>query len=186
MMRFFSPGFVCSDSGSQFTVSENVVACDSDPEVAVTVTVDVTGPGLDDPPPHPLRRVRAPRQTVQSSIAWIARRLFHPRQQMAMAKVAPGRAEPGCAGLAWRWLAAAVADVVMVTVVDDAPGGVMLAGEKAHEAPAGRPDEQAKVMADANPPCGETAMEAVALPPAVTVRDAGVAAREKSDGMVMT
>jgi hypothetical protein len=26
----------------QFTVSENVVVCDSDPDVAVTVTVDVT------------------------------------------------------------------------------------------------------------------------------------------------
>jgi hypothetical protein len=28
---------------SQFTVSEKVVECDSDPDVAVTVIVDVTG-----------------------------------------------------------------------------------------------------------------------------------------------
>jgi hypothetical protein len=62
--------------------------------------------------------------------------------------------------------------VVTVTVVDVVPGGVTVAGENVHEAPAGNPDEQVNVTAEANPPCGETETVVAPLLPAVTVMDA--------------
>ena len=72
-----------------------------------------------------------------------------------------------------------------VTVVEAMPGSVTLGGEKLHEAPAGRPDVQLNVTAEANPPCGDTEMVAVPLPSAVTAIDPGDAAMENSGGRLM-
>ena len=71
-----------------------------------------------------------------------------------------------------------------MTVVDTVPGGYTFAGEKLHEAPAGNP-EQANVTAEANPPCGDTEMVAVPLPPAVTENEPGDPAMEKSGGTTL-
>jgi hypothetical protein len=75
----------------QFTVSENVVECVSDPEVAVMVSVEVTGAGADDPPPHPLSRLKPATLIASSNRICARRRFFHPRQHSAIANVVPGR-----------------------------------------------------------------------------------------------
>jgi hypothetical protein len=164
----------------QFTVTEIVVECESDPEVAVTVTVELTGAGVDDPPPQPLSNPNPATLTVRSNKNWKRRRFFHPTQKSAIAS-----AVSGGIGLDVRWRLAVVAEVVTVTVVEAVPGGVTLGGEKLHEAPAGRPDAQLNVTAEANPPCGDTEMVAVPLPPAVTAIDPEDEAMEKSGGRLM-
>jgi len=50
----------------QLMVSEKVVVCDSDPDVAVTVTVEMTGweeVTTGEAPPQPLRRLNAVDET---------------------------------------------------------------------------------------------------------------------------
>jgi hypothetical protein len=155
-----------------------VVARESAPDVAVTVTVEVTGVGVDgpdDPPPQPLRRPKPAALSAKSKSIGKRRRFLNPNQQSVMAKAVSGSIGsplPRCSAVA--------ADVVTVTEVDAVPGGVTLAGEKLHDAPAGRPEEQANETAEANPPCADTEMVAVPLPPAVKAIVAGEAAIEKS------
>jgi hypothetical protein len=161
-------------------VSENVVECASEPEVAVTVTVEVTGAGVDAPPPHPPRKPNPAALTASSIKNSNRRRFLHPRQQIASARVVPGSSEFDL----WR-SAAVVAAVVRVTVAEVAPGGVTLAGEKLQEAPAGKPDEQLKVTAEANAPCVANEIVAVPLAPAATDIDAGATATVKSGGILM-
>lgn len=83
-------------------------------------------------------------------------------------------------------MAAEAAAVVTVSVVVEAavPEGVTVAGKKLHDAPEGNP-EQANETAEANPPCGVTETVAVPLLPAETLSAVGVAATEKSGGMLM-
>lgn len=161
-------------------MSENVVECASDPEVAVTVTVEVTGAGVDAPPPHPPSKPNPDALTASSNKNSNRRRFLHPRQQIASARVVSGSSELDL----WR-SAAVVAAVVRVTVAEAAPGGVTLAGEKLQEAPAGNPDEQLKVTAEANPPCVANETVAVPVPPAATTIDAGATATVKSGGILM-
>ena len=162
------------------TVSEMVVACESAPDVAVMVTVEVTGVGgggPEDPPPQPLRKPKPAALSDKTKNVSRRRRFLNPNPQSAMAK-----ADSGSIGNPLRRCLAVAAEVVTVTDVDVVPGGVTLAGEKLHEAPAGRPEEQAKETAEAKPPCGASEMVAVALAPAVTDIVAGEAAIEKSGG----
>jgi hypothetical protein len=68
----------------------------------------------------------------------------------------------------------------MVTVVETGePDGVTVAGEKAHAAPEGSP-EQTNETAAFNPFSGVTDMETDPLCPAITVSAEGEAVREKS------
>jgi hypothetical protein len=163
------------------TVSETVVACESAPDVAVMVTVEVTGVGAggpEDPPPlQPLRKPKPAALSDKTKSISRRRRFLNPNPQSAMAK-----ADPGSIGNRLRRCCAVVAEVVTVTDVDVVPGGVILAGEKLHDAPPGRPEEQAKETAEAKPPCGASEMVAVPLAPAVTDILAGEAAIEKSGG----
>jgi hypothetical protein len=171
----------------QFTVSVNVAVCCSDPDVAVTVTVDVTavdpppppdGPPPEDPLPHAVRMLRVIRPTAKSAKSCRRRRFLRPMQQKAAANSASGNN-----GLDWRCRAAADAGAVTVSVVDVVPGGVTVAGEKLHDAPAGRP-EQANETAESKPPTGVTETVIVPLLPAFKFNDTGDAAIEKVGGMV--
>ena len=90
----------------------------------------------------------------------------------------------GGSGPERRWRAAVVAEVAIVSVVDVVPGGVTVAGEKLHFAPAGRP-EQLNETAESKPFAGVTVIVAVPLCPAVTVSDVGAAAMEKFGGNSM-
>jgi hypothetical protein len=161
-------------------VTERVVECESDPEAAVMVTVALTGGLGDDPPPHPLRRTSPAALTASSNTIVICRRLFHPRQQITSAKAVLGRSGLGL----WR-SAAVVAEVVTVTVLEATPVGVTVAGEKLHEAPTGNPDEQLKLIAEANPPCAANETVAVPLAPPATVIDDGATATVKSGGRLI-
>jgi hypothetical protein len=166
-------------------VRENVVECDSDPDVAVTVTVEVTGvdpeppPLPPPPPPQPLNRLRPTTLTVSRRSICKRHRFFQPKQHSATASAA--------AGNSWRWLrarAGVVEEVATVSVVEAAaPDGVTVAGEKLHDAPAGKP-EQANVTLELNPPSSCTVMVVVPLCPAWTETDAGLIATVKSGGMV--
>jgi len=164
------------------TVSEMVVACESAPDVAVMVTVEVTGvggggPEDPPPPPQPLRKSKPAALSDKTKSISRRRRFLNLNPQSAMAK-----ADPGSIGNPLRRCCAVAAEVVTVTDVDVVPGGVTLAGEKLQVAPAGRPEEQAKETAEAKPPCGASEIVAVPLAPAVTDIVAGEAAIEKSGG----
>ena len=74
------------------------------------------------------------------------------KQHSATAKVAPGNS-----GLELGRTAADAEVVEIVSCVDVVPGNVMLAGEKLHVAPVGRP-EQANVTIPLNPLAGATAI----------------------------
>ena len=81
------------------TVNEKVAVCDSAPDVAVTVTVDVTGcepPPLEEPP-QPVNRLSPPTLTASNSSNCKRRRFLMPKQQSAIAS-----AEPGMNGLGLR------------------------------------------------------------------------------------
>jgi hypothetical protein len=164
-------------------VSEIVIVCESAPDVAVTVTVELTGGAFDDPdepPPQPLRMSKPAALSARSNSTCSRRRFLNPNPQSATAK-----ADSGSIGNPLGRFCAVAAEVVMVTAVEVVPGGVTLAGEKLHDAPAGRPEEHANETAEAKPPCGDSEMVAVPLPPAVTDIVAGEAAIEKSGRAMM-
>ena len=72
----------------------------------------------------------------------------------------------------------------MFSVVEATPfDGVTVCGEKMQVAPKGSP-EQLKETAELKPCAGVIEIEVVPYCPAATVCDAGVAATEKSGGMV--
>jgi hypothetical protein len=166
------------------TVSEKVVACCSEPDVAVTLTVAVTGGGgVDDPleedppepPPHPLSGHRTATLNASSNSSWNRDRFLKKTQASASA-----RNERGSNGLDLCCTAAAVVGAVIVTVVEiGEPDGVTVAGEKVHAVPEGSP-EQTNETATSNPFSGVTDIETDPLCPAITVRAEGEAAREKS------
>jgi hypothetical protein len=165
----------------QSTVSEKAVVCRSDPDVAVTVTIEVTGcggadePFEDPPPPHPLSGHKAAALTINSKISWKRDRLFQKTQRSPIA-----RSERGSNGLGPCLRAAAVVDTVIVTVVETGePDGVTIAGEKLQAVPAGSP-EQLNETAASKPLSGVTDIETEPVVPAVKVSDESEAAREKS------
>jgi len=69
--------------------------------------------------------------------------------------------------------------VVTVSIVDVAPGGVTVDGEKLHDAPEGNP-EQANETDELNPESDVTETIVVPLLPAVTVNEEGEVVTEKS------
>jgi len=169
----------------QFTVNVNVAVCCSVPEVPVTVTVEVTGcvpppppPPPDPPLPHPLNKPSPPKPTITTSIN-NRRRFLNPKQQTATAIAAPGNRAPEP-----RRTSAVDEDVATVSVVEVVPGGVTVAGEKLHVAPAGSP-EQLNETAALNPLAGVTVTVVVPLPPADTLIEPGEAATEKLAGRLM-
>lgn len=97
------------------------------------------------------------------------RRFFHPTKQSVKANI-----EPGNIGVVSRRNAAVVIEVFIVRVVEAvSPDGVIVPGEKLHDAPEGKP-EQLNESGEVNGIWDVTRTEAVALCPAVTARDAGL------------
>ena len=77
------------------------MVCDSDPEAAVTVTIEVTGGTevtTDAPLAQPLSRLRPATLTARSKSICKRRRFFQPMQHSATASVEPGSAESGSTG----------------------------------------------------------------------------------------
>jgi len=161
------------------TVRVKVAECCSDPEVAVTVIVDVVGadvfPTRLEDPPQPASAARPQRLTARI-ISCITRRLLQPKKHSAAAKTDPGKNR---LGLPW----SAAVEVVVATVRDETilPAAFTVAGEKLQLAPAGRP-EQANVTVEvvANPFTGVTVAVSVPLLPAVMVSAAGDVPNVKS------
>jgi hypothetical protein len=155
------------------------------PDVAVTVTVDVTGvptptegaPALaegvpEEWPLQPVIRVNA--TTLKGKISTICRprRLLLRTNTRAIARDEPENKRPAAAE-AW--------DVVTVSVETISPVDVAVAGPKAQVAPLGRP-EHVKLTGEVeeNPFCGVSVTVVVPLVPAVSVRAVGETARVKS------
>lgn len=146
---------------AQFVVSEKVVVCCSEPDAAITVTVDVVEVGpepLPAEPPQPLRST-PPMTAVSSSRERIKRRrFFRPKRQNITAS-----AEPGKSRLRPRSTVAVAAEVETVSIVEIAvPTGVTVDGEKLHDAPVGSP-EQLNETAELNPFSGATEIDVATL-----------------------
>lgn len=158
------------------------MVCDSEPEVAVTVMVEVTGeepPPPGDPAPHPVSRPMPAKLTASSKSTGRLRRFLQTRQHNAIA-----RADPGSNGRLLRWSAAVVAAVLTVNVVNETPAGVgTVSAEKLHVAPAGNPAQVNETL-ELKPFSSCTVIVVVALCPDWTDRDAGLIATAKSGGMV--
>jgi hypothetical protein len=155
-----------------------VLLC-SDPDVAVTVTVD--GSGLTCTP-HPVTKPSPTRPAAIKSIICKLRRFLKPRKQHST----HASAEPGNSGLRLLRSAAVVEVVVIVSCVVEAapPDGVTGVGEKLHVAPEGNP-EQVNVTAELNPFCGVTVTMSVTLCPAVTVSDDEAREMAKLGGVML-
>jgi hypothetical protein len=162
--------------------------CCTDPEVAVTVMVEVTGvfppppllPVLLPLPPHPVVSSAKPRTAAGSRRAMVSLRLRLKAKSKTEAKIAPlphGRER--------RWRAALVELAVTVRVVVAAAGGVTLAGAKLQLIPAGRLEHE-KAMDWLNPFCGVTVSARVALLPWVTVIAPDALERVKSGALTVT
>jgi hypothetical protein len=80
-------------------MSVSVVVCDSAPDVAVIVTVDVVDFGTvwdglaGESTPHPLSRPKPSITIISVDIDGSRRRFLHPMQHSAAASVAPGNGE---------------------------------------------------------------------------------------------
>jgi hypothetical protein len=160
-----------------------VVVWMSAPDVAVTMTVEVMvcDPPLEEPPPHPLSRLRPARLVPSNKSNGMPFHFLNPMKQST-----PHNAASGRSGCRFSCKLADVAAVVTVSVVVAAagPDGVSVAGEKLHASPAGNPIH-ANETAEANEFCGEIEIVAVPLAPAVTVIVAGAAVTENSGGTLM-
>jgi hypothetical protein len=146
--------------------------------------VYVSDCGTDETPPefplpHPLSKLNPITPTTISGRTWNSRRLFQPTQKTRAASALIGNSGP-----AGRRIAAIDTLVVTFSVVEATPAdGVTVCGEKMHVAPEGNP-AQLKETVELKPNAGVTEIEVVPYCPAATVDDAGVAATEKSGGMV--
>lgn len=130
---------------AQSTVSEKLMVCWSEPDVAVTLNVEVTGctGGVVDVvppplPPHPLRSPSPMKTTASTNRPWKRRRFLKPNPHRMAASAASGRNGRGLL-----CIADVAVEVATVSVVDAAavPAGVTVAGEKLHDAPDGRPEQ---------------------------------------------
>ena len=134
--------------------------CDSEPEVAVTVRVDVTGcefcppppPEPEPPLPQPVSKGSITANTTITSGRLLKRRRkpIHPRASATEVTGANGNR-------VW-FLLIALAGTAMV-IVEELPGVTAL-GEKLHDAPVGSP-EQANDTEPVNPSVPLTVMLAV-------------------------
>lgn len=155
------------------------------PEVAVTVTVDVTEfaplfPLLPepDPPPQPLMQPMPKMQTASMRSFCRVRRRRKPRKQRERARVAPPGSNESRLG---RRLALPVVVAIVRVVAAPPPEAVTVDGEKLQIAPVGNP-VQAKETAAANPFCDVMVIVEVPLEPALTVSEVGESATPKSAG----
>jgi hypothetical protein len=158
------------------TVSVTVAVCAIDPEVAVTVTVETTGGGVEfDDELHPLKTAKLAPMKASNAKYRKARRRFHARRHVPKARVVAGRK-----GVGLDCEAAEVVPAAMVSVVGTAAlvVGVTVEGLKVQLAPDGSP-EQAKLTVELKPSTGVTVSVTVPWPPDCTVSDVGDAEREK-------
>ena len=81
-----------------FTVTEKVVVCVSEPDVPVTVTVEVTAARdavvANVAPPHPFNRHRPAMLTTSSNSICRPCRFFQPMKHSATASADPGNNGP--------------------------------------------------------------------------------------------
>lgn len=162
-----------------FTVTAKVVVCISEPDMPVTVTVEVTTARealvANVAPPHPFNRHRPATLTTRSNSICRPRRFFQPKKHSATAST-----DPGNSGLESWCKAAAVVDVVTLSAVEaGAPDGATVGGEKIHDTPAGNPAQLSETGA-LNPFSGITETMTAAVCPAFIVSDVGEAETEKS------
>jgi len=162
------------------TVSENVVACCNEPDVAVTVTVEIVGwglpgeDGLERGLTQPVIRAR-PMRLAASSMSWTPRRFFLPSRNSIAASAEPGSHRPGLLRVA-----ADAAAVLTVSVETMLPAAFAVVGEKLHVAPVGRPEQlNATAEVVGKPFSGVTVTVSVPLAPAVTISDAEETANVK-------
>lgn len=145
-----------------FIVTESVMVCCREPEVAMMVTgvVDlesVVAFVMNDPPAQPFMSDTPAMLTRSSRRTCKRRRFLNPKKQSATAS-----AEPGKSGFLLL-LEALVPDVFAVIPMEhiveaDEPEGVMVDGAKLHDVPEGSP-MQLKETAELNPFCGRTERE---------------------------
>jgi hypothetical protein len=132
-------------------VTDKGTVCCVDPDVAITLTVEVVLFRLAEPP-HPESRV-APRNAAAITTSRNRRlcRHLNPMKQSTAASVVAGKL-PGKPGREFSCRTLAEAGVLTVRDVVTAivPDGVTLAGEKLQDAPEGNP-EQLKVVIELNP-----------------------------------
>jgi hypothetical protein len=164
----------------QFMVSKTVAVGCRDPELAVTVTVALTGVGVGDGVfPPPLQALASPRH-AQAAIKGSQRnkcRLLRPKEsQITTASTGTGSSVTNPGGRA-----EAVAEAVIVSVTFAAWPDVIEDGLKEHEVPAGSP-EQMNVTAELKPFCGVTVSVTVPCPPVFTVSEVGDALSENEGG----
>jgi hypothetical protein len=155
-----------------------VAECESEPELAVTVTVPDSG--LEVPLPQALRPSRLIVATTHNIQTGLRRRRLKRRKHSVSARAATGAYPDGCGGLL---LALALA--VRVSVVETAvPDGVTTAGAKLHEVPKSNP-EQLNDTAELNPFSGVTEIVVVPLCPAAIASDGGETVTEKSCAAIL-
>jgi len=156
------------------------VECTSDPDVAVTVTADVTGDEPPPPPPLPPLLPPPPQDDIRPMAAqainivqtdWFNRFLrqntMHPASE-STAIGRPGRERGRASAVA---LAAMVSWFVTLLGVE----GVTVAGLNVHVTPAGSPEHK-KVTVPLNRFCGVTVRVSEPCPPGLKVNEPGCAA----------
>jgi hypothetical protein len=160
-----------------------VADCWIDPDVAFTVTVEVTGTfevdGCEGDPPPQAVSMPAPANVIASSSAiHTLRRLPSQRKPTASASGAAGksgrefhRSEP----------ASMLAERVSCVVTAPAPEGVTVAGLNVQLTLGCKP-VQAKLTLELKPFCGVTLNATVPWLPAATVSDVGEPAKAKVGG----
>ena len=138
------------------TVSETVAVCSIEPEVAVTVIVEVTGvgppPPLLLPPPSPPQAAIPPSPRIAIAIMQTLRtapRILQLSRNSDDTTIAPGKNGPGLR------FKASVSPVMVSVVEAEVPDGVTVEGLKAQEAPLGNP-LQAKFTVELKPFWGVT------------------------------
>ena len=167
-----------SPESGQLTVTEIVVVCTIEPDVADTVTVDVVGVGLAgvDEPPQAVTRMKPAHAIVSRSHSGRRRRRSKPNRDRPSASALKTDSECNPAGNAADFAAALIVRTSLVVW-----GGVTEVGLNEQLAPAGNP-EQAKVTAELKPFCGVMVNVTVPCPPALRVSDAGEPAKVKVTG----
>ena len=145
-------------------MSESEALCWRVPAVAVMVTIEVTGGGVEPLPPIPLpphpETNPTPVKASNSSMNCSRRCLLRPKKHRAVASAVTGKkgrdlgrkAEDCALAEMLSWVFAAV------------PEGVTVVGLKEHVAPTGSP-EHAKLTAVLNPYCGVTVRVTIPCPP---------------------
>jgi hypothetical protein len=164
------------------TVSETEVVCTALADVAVIVTVDVTGVE-PEPPPLPPPVPPPPQPKVSPSPTRMAARMTYcgPRRFFLIKRHRPtAKAVNGRNGREFEAVELEPAEIVS-EMLAAAPEGVTVVGLKEQVAPAGSP-EQAKVTVALNAYIGVTVSETVPEAPDPMAREEGETPRVKFGG----